>query len=289
MLTAFANPKVNLFLHVTGRRTDGYHLLESLVVFPDGGDILTVDEGAELTFSATGPFAEILGSPEDNLVLKAAKLLGTSSADLPGAHITLTKKLPVAAGIGGGSADAAAVLTLLNRLWNLNKSPEELARIGLDLGADVPVCLAAQPTMMRGVGEKLTPVSDVPEFHMILVNPGVPVSTPDIFKRLSPPFAPEDPKDELPGDLDGLVTWLKARKNDLQVPAIENVPVIATVLEEIAQQGGCLLERMSGSGATCFGIFSSLAESKQAANSLRARHPDWYVSTHAHPGMPYGN
>ncbi len=287
MLTAHARPKVNLFLHVTGRRDDGYHLLESLVIFPDGGDVLTVADSDTLTFSASGPFSEKLGPEEDNLVLKAAKLLRSLSLDLPGAHISLIKNLPVASGIGGGSADAAAALMLLNRLWKLKKTPEDLAETGLELGADVPVCLHGQPAIMRGVGEKLTPVTVPPDFHLILVNPGYPVSTPAVFKHLSPPFTPEDPLQSVPDDLPGLVDWLGSKKNDLQAAAIEIVPAIKSVLEVLSSQSGCLLGRMSGSGATCFGIFMSSEEADMAAKNVKARHPDWKVSVHSHLGRPH--
>ncbi len=283
MLTAFAKPKVNLFLHVTGRRDDGYHLLESLVVFPDGGDKLSLSPGDELSLTTTGPFSDEVGRAEDNLVLKAAKLLSSSLPDLPGAHITLSKNLPVASGIGGGSADAATALTLLNQFWRLNKTPEELAKVGLELGADVPACLFGKPAIMRGIGEKLTPLSNLPYFHLVLANPGLAISTPDVFKRLSPPFTDEDPSSEnLPTELSELVDWIGHRSNDLQSVAIELVPEIATVLEEISSQSNCLLSRMSGSGATCFGIFAMKEEAKRAAKNIKSCYPTWNVSTHSH-------
>lgn len=255
----FAPAKINLALHVTGQRADGYHLLDSLVAFADFGDHVSVEAAEGLSLSVTGPFAGAVPAGADNLVLRAAALFGTDA----GARITLDKHLPPASGIGGGSSDAAAALRVLARLW-ARPVPDALR-----LGADIPVCLAARAARMQGVGEVLTPVT-LPVMQAVLVNPGVEVATPSVFRALQ--RKDNAPMGDVPGA--GLVDWLATCRNDLEAPAIAVEPVIAEVLAQIRAQPGCLLARMSGSGATCFGIFDTAEQAKAAA---RAQRPDWWA------------
>jgi 4-diphosphocytidyl-2-C-methyl-D-erythritol kinase len=271
-LTELAPAKVNLALHVTGRRADGYHLLDSLVAFPRIGDRLEAEAAAGLSLTIDGPFARGLGAGADNLVLRAARLLRGESG--PGAALRLTKSLPVASGIGGGSADAAAALRLLARLWD-RPLPSRAAQAGL--GADVPACTRGRAARMRGIGDDLTPLA-LPPFWLLLVNPGVPVATPAVFAALACRDNP--PLPEPPGfaDAEALAGWLGAQRNDLEAPAAALVPEIRAVLAAIAAQPGCRLARMSGSGATCFGLFVDAAPALAAAEALRAAHAGWWVA-----------
>ena len=255
-----APAKINLALHVTGRRPDGYHLLDSLVVFTELGDRVTVAPGTP-SLRITGPFADDLPFTGDNLCLRAARSVGADAA------ITLYKALPVASGIGGGSADAAAVLRALGRR---PAAPEEL-------GADVPVCLASVPARMRGLGEIVDPLPGVPALHLVLVNPRVPVSTPEVFRALHRRDNPGLPDPPEGADAALLVEWLKATGNDLQPPAIRVAPVIADALAALADAGAALA-RMSGSGATCFGIFPDAAAALRAAQSIAAVRPGWWIA-----------
>lgn len=266
-IEAFAPAKVNLTLHVTGQRADGYHLLESLVVFVDVGDRITVSEADDLRLAVTGPRAEGVPTGPKNLVLKAASLLGGV-----GAQIVLDKHLPAAAGIGGGSSDAAATLRALSQLWKVDLPVDN----GLSLGADVPVCLRAAPCLMSGVGEVLTEVPVLPPLWMVLVNPGVEVPTPAVFKGLArkdnPPMAP------VPAGLDApaFAAWLSTQRNDLEPPARAVAPVITDVLDAIAG-AGALLARMSGSGATCFGLYADAESAACAAAQIKEKAPAWWV------------
>ena len=264
--TEFAPAKVNLALHVCGRREDGYHLLDSLVVLAGVGDRVTVTAPGT-GFAVTGPQAAALPPGDDNLCLRAAAAMGG------GVGITLEKVLPVASGIGGGSADAAATLRALARLGRPLPPPAEVLR----LGADVPVCLEGRAVRMRGVGEVLEPVT-LPPGWLVLANPGVAVSTAEVFRRLvrRDGAALPVPLSPLP-DLAALVRLLAATRNDLQPPAEAFAPVIATVTAALAAQTGCLFARMSGSGATCFGLFADPATAEAAAAALRLAHPGWWV------------
>jgi 4-diphosphocytidyl-2-C-methyl-D-erythritol kinase len=270
MITETAFAKINLCLHVTGQRPDGYHLLDSLVAFADAGDVITCTAADGLALTITGPQAANLPVTDDNLVLRAARAMGRM-----GAAITLEKHLPVASGIGGGSADAAATLRALLRLWNL---PLPDPATVLALGADVPVCLSGQTLRMQGVGEVLTPLPPLPETHILLVNPRVGVATPAVFRALACKTNPPLPEPPRFADAAALAAWLTDQRNDLEPPAITLTPVIATVKTAIAAQSGCLLARMSGSGATCFGLFATAAKTRAAANSLNAAHPDWWIT-----------
>jgi len=275
-----APAKVNLTLQVTGRRADGYHELESLVVFADVGDVLTIDpvDGNDLRLTIKGPQAGPLLYEHDNLVLSAALALGKRAGVNAGAAMTLIKNLPVASGIGGGSADAAAALRGLARLWDLQLPETELGDLALGLGADVPVCLRGEAVIMSGIGETLQPVAALPTLWLVLVNPGVAVSTPAVFKAREGAFsAVAEPRLPPPG-LRAFVHWLEARSNDLEGPACRLAPAVVAVLAALRQQQDCLLARMSGSGATCFGLFSDEAGARNAAAAVAARNPDWWVA-----------
>ena len=265
-ITEFAPAKVNLTLHVTGHRADGYHLLDSLVVFADIGDRITVRPGPPC-LRVTGPMAAGVPEGPENLVLRAAVLAGSE------VDITLDKHLPAAAGIGGGSSDAAACLRALARLTGVRLPDDVLA-----LGADVPVCLLAHAARMCGIGEKVEPLARLPVLHAVLVNPRVAVSTPAIFKRLARRDNPPMPA-RLPGwhTAENLIHWLTTQRNDLQEAAIKEAPVIAEVLQRIAATEGCALSRMSGSGATCFGLYPDAQAAQRAADALRDDRCDWWI------------
>lgn len=273
-----APAKVNLTLHVVGKRDDGYHLLDSLVAFAGVGDTLDFAPADTLSLDVTGPTAAQIPDGE-NIVLKAARLLAEAAGgQAQGAAIRLTKRLPVAAGIGGGSADAAATLKGLIRLWNLTLPAESLSRVALAIGADVPVCLAGAPTRMMGIGERLEPAPALPPAWLVLVNPMVPLHTPPVFKARTGPFSAADPLSESPADAHALADALASRRNDLTPPAISIEPVVGEVLAAIAATPGCLLPRMSGSGATCFGLYGTEAEAVAAAAALAAAQPGWWVA-----------
>ncbi len=277
ILTGLARPKVNLFLHVTERREDGYHLLESLVCFPDGiGDRITVSEGDALSLFETGPFASQTGCQSQNLIMKAADLLKREFSVGQGAKVLLEKNLPVASGIGGGSADAALTLNLLCDLWKISIEKDHLESLAASLGADVPSCLQSRTAMMRGIGEILSPVETLPAFSILLVNPGVTVSTPAIFKELSiPEDQPAIPErwGEVPNDI---FLSLGRCRNDLEPAAFSLVPAIKKVINILKMQDGCRLARMSGSGATCFGLFETLEEARDAQKTVEMQHPSWW-------------
>ena len=268
-----APAKINLCLHVTGRRADGYHLLDSLVVFAGVGDRVTVADGQGLTLHIVGPEAVQLAPDTDNLVLRAARTMAITDAAL-----TLWKALPIASGIGGGSADAAATLRALSR-WTGRPLPS--AADVLALGADVPVCLAGEPARMTGIGDQLAPLPDLPNLWCVLVNPRVPVPTPQVFaaltSRQNPPL-PDLPPDALLS-AKAFAGWLAATtRNDLAAPALAVAPILALVQSALSATKGCLLARMSGSGGTHFGLFASCAEAKAAAESLHSTHPGWWTA-----------
>lgn len=278
--TALAAAKINLCLHVTGRCDNGYHLLDSLVAFAGVGDVLTIAPAREITLSIEGPHAADLTGESDNIILRAARLLTPfrSSSAPQGASLTLTKILPVASGIGGGSADAAATLRLLCAFWKISLPQEHLQQIALSLGADVPVCLHSRQVRLRGVGDILTPLPSLPPAWLVLANPRVQVSTPTVFSgRKGEPFsAPIHPIPKWP-DTAALARFLKTCRNDLSNAAIRIAPCIATVLDALEGQKDCLLTRMSGSGATCFGLFERKDQAERAASDLVRHHPGWWV------------
>jgi len=277
----FAPAKVNLTLHILGRRADGYHELESLVVFADVGDRLTFSPGGALALEVSGPTSQAAGATDDNLVLKAARALAGRVESLTLGRFILDKQLPVAAGLGGGPSDAAAALRLLARANGLASDDARLYAAARATGADVPVCLDPRARMMRGVGELLSEPMTLPDLPAVLINPGVAVATRDVFAALAAPTlsgpAPRDDFFSIETDAASLVALLQARRNDLEIPAIRLQPVIADVLEALRASPGCLLMRMSGSGATCFGLFGSIAAAESAAQALAAAHPSWWV------------
>ncbi|RUM26115.1 4-(cytidine 5'-diphospho)-2-C-methyl-D-erythritol kinase [Rhizobium vallis] len=272
-----ARAKINLALHVTGQRPDGYHLLDMLVTFTGHGDRLSFAPSQTDVFTLSGRFAGTLtGDSGTNLVLKARDLLREAiGAPAFPVHIHLEKNLPIASGIGGGSADAAAALRGLMRLWGTTLPEEALAALALKLGADVPMCIESRPLIARGIGEKIELVPDLPAFAMVLANPLKGVSTPDVFRRLA---TKDNPALSLAPGLLGAADWLTAigaARNDLEPPARELVPEI-TAISAMLQASGALLTRMSGSGATCFGIFATMTTAKDAAAALHGERPDWY-------------
>ncbi|EPE99381.1 4-(cytidine 5'-diphospho)-2-C-methyl-D-erythritol kinase [Rhizobium grahamii] len=268
--------KINLALHVTGQRSDGYHLLDMLVTFTRHGDRLQFTPEEHDEFEISGRFAEALGdSRDDNLVLKARDLLRDAIAreggSTPCVRIQLQKNLPIASGIGGGSADAAATLRGLMRLWHASLPRATVEAIAVRLGADVPMCLASQPLVARGIGEQITLVNDMPVFAMVLANPLKGVSTPEVFRRLATKTNP-------PLDMTARPSWVEtigAMRNDLEPVAREILPEIAEISAMLRAQGASLV-RMSGSGATCYGIFASLAAAQGAAAVLHSERPGWY-------------
>jgi 4-diphosphocytidyl-2-C-methyl-D-erythritol kinase len=272
-LSEAAPAKINLYLHVTGRRDDGYHLLDSLVVFAGVGDTLSAVAADTLSLELRGPFAAGLAAEPDNLVLRAARSLAAAAGVAGGAALTLDKCLPVASGIGGGSADAAAALRLLCRLWQL-PGAGLLSELALQLGADVPVCLTGQPARMGGIGERLERAPMLPAGGLLLVNPGVAVATAEVFRARrggwsSPAVLPLGwaTASVMAADLRGL-------RNDLQSAAISLQPSIGAVLAALEATPGCLLARMSGSGATCFGLYGDRETANEAAEALPD--PEWW-------------
>ncbi|WP_407166445.1 4-(cytidine 5'-diphospho)-2-C-methyl-D-erythritol kinase [Bradyrhizobium sp. ORS 111] len=279
--------KVNLTLKVVGRRVDGFHDLESVVAFADCADRLTLKPGSELALTMEGPLADACGDTSDNLVLKAARLLGERVADLRVGHFTLEKVLPVAAGIGGGSADAAAALRLLARLNELSLDDTRIMDVALQTGADVPVCIGSRACDMTGVGETLLPLN-LPKLPCVMVNPRVPVATKDVFNALGLRHgellvgatdvviqAPSWP--EAGGAIDDWIEALALGTNDLEAPAARIEPVISDVLSALRETAKVRLVRMSGSGATCFAIFGNDTDAQAAGEKLRAEHPGWWV------------
>ncbi|MDK1384546.1 4-(cytidine 5'-diphospho)-2-C-methyl-D-erythritol kinase [Sinorhizobium sp. 8-89] len=283
-LTCAAPAKINLALHVIGQRADGHHLLESLVTFADCGDRIGLAAADADRFTVSGRFSGGLPlsaeGKDGNLVLRARDLLRRELASRSIAagpvHLHLEKNLPVASGIGGGSADAAATLSGLLLLWRASVEPPTLDAIALELGADVPMCLDGGPLLAKGIGEEISPLPDLPSFAIVLVNPLVAVSTPVIFRTLvnktNPPLI-------LPQGIATAADWLSAMadmRNDLEVPARRLAPVIDDVSGALSAAGATLV-RMSGSGATCFGLFESDERAQQAADRISASQPEWYV------------
>lgn len=276
LVTEHAAAKINLALHITGQRDDGYHLLDTLAVFTQAGDTLRAARSDEDRFALSGRFASILRADADNLVLRARDLIRQLRPELPPVALDLEKSLPVASGIGGGSADAAATLRALSGMLDAPLSEAEFSVAALSLGADVPMCLASRPLRVRGIGEILAPVRGLPILHMVLVNPGMAVSTPTVFGSLLE--KQNAPLPELTGNVafSDLVDWLRKTRNDLQHPASVQVPQIGHVIAAL-DAAGAAFSRMSGSGATCFGLFPDATAAQAAARSLASRSPAWYV------------
>ncbi len=280
MPTDTARAKINLTLRITGRRADGYHELESLVVFADIADTLTLDPAAHTSLDITGPFADAIGAAADNLVLKAFNALAALVPGLKGGRFRLDKHIPVAGGVGGGSADAAAALRLLARHNGLSFDDARLMTAALRVGADVPVCFMSRACIMTGVGERLSPPLRLPALPALLVNPRVGVSTRDVFAVLAKSGLPKDGRalGDVPRDAGALVEFLRGHGNDLTAPAIACAPVIGDVIEALKALPGVRLARMSGSGATCFALFATEAEAKSAESQLAAQRPEWWAA-----------
>jgi 4-diphosphocytidyl-2-C-methyl-D-erythritol kinase len=260
-----APAKVNLHLAITGKREDGYHLLDSLAVFAGVHDVVrAADAGDGLTLTLEGPFAGALAVEPDNLVLRAARGLAALAGRPATARLVLEKNLPVASGIGGGSADAAAALRALIRLWRLTVKPRDLHRLALSLGADVPVCLDGVPRRMGGIGDVLTTAPSLPPYGLALVNPGVAVSTAEVFRARVGLFSADPELPEAWADAGAMASRLALLSNDLEHAAVTICPDIGLALEALRATPGCLLARMSGSGATCFGLYETPARAAAA-------------------------
>ena len=256
----FAPAKVNLTLHVTGQRADGYHLLDSLVVFADFGDRMWVQDAPDMRIDVRGPFAEGVPLDHRNLVWRAAELAGWHG------QVQIEKNLPHGAGIGGGSSDAAALLNWLDHQGD-----------GASLGADVPVCRIGKAVRMRGIGDVLSDVPTLPRLHAVLVNPGVHVPTPQVFGGLEHKTNPG--MEDMWDNPAGFLAWLKHQRNDLEAPAVQIAPQISDVLAVLSDQPACTLARMSGSGSTCFGLFSDAGAAQSAEETIQSKRPDWWVKS----------
>ncbi|WP_127144867.1 4-(cytidine 5'-diphospho)-2-C-methyl-D-erythritol kinase [Pelagibacterium montanilacus] len=276
-----AAAKINLALHVTGQRPDGYHTLHSLCVFTELADHLTLVPARSDELTITGPFAADLAAGRSNLVMRALERFRSRFPDAleTGIHITLEKHLPVASGLGGGSADAAAALRGLRQMSAYAIHDADLFALASGLGADVPMCLMSRTCEVTGVGERVRPLAQLPTMHMVLVNPGEPLATPAVFRNLAERTNP--PLPDIPERFERaahLSLWLADTRNDLQPPAEEMVPAIRPILAAITRTPGCALARMSGSGATCFGLYGSEAAAHQAAHDLRDALPRCWVA-----------
>ena len=289
MLSDFAPAKINLTLRIRGRRADGYHELESLVVFADVGDDLRVTPGTSLGLSVDGETAIESGDIDSNLVLKAARALEKHHDTLRGGQFHLAKNLPVAAGLGGGSSDAAAALRLLAKINRLAETDNGLMAAARATGADVPVCLDPRPRIMRGIGDLLSGPLNLPQLPGILVNPRVAVPTAQVFKARADdsimretPAPAQDPASHLvettsAPTMEALIAAVSQSANDLEAPALALFPAVGEVLDEIRASDRCLLTRMSGSGGTCFGLFETVTDAKAAAERLQRARPGWWV------------
>jgi 4-diphosphocytidyl-2-C-methyl-D-erythritol kinase len=279
---AFAAAKVNLYLHITGRRADGYHLLDSLIVFPDIGDHITAGPAAGLSLAIDGPEAAgLAGEAGDNLVLRAARLLADHTGTARGAVLHLEKNLPLAAGIGGGSSDAAAALRALAALWEPPIGEEALCDLGMRLGADLPACLHGRPVWVGGVGERVEPARGLPQAGILLANPRKELPTAEVFAARSGPFGEPGRFAPMPEDALGLALALMARRNDLTPAAIGLIPEIGAVLARLERLPGALIARMSGSGPTCFALFRDRAAAERACGALSASEPGWWCAAGA--------
>jgi 4-diphosphocytidyl-2-C-methyl-D-erythritol kinase len=275
-----APAKLNLYLHVTGRRADGFHLLDSLVAFSDIGDRLSVAPAPRLSLAITGPFAHDLAQDDaqKNLVWRAAEALAAKLSRAPDVALTLEKNLPVASGVGGGSSDAAAALKALAVHWQASIDERALCAIAATLGADVPVCVVARPSFFGGIGDEIAAAPPLPQAPLLLVNPGIALPTASVFRARHGGFSAASRFASAPASVADLAAILKERHNDLTDAAISIVPAVGDVLERLAAQPGALLARMSGSGATCFALFETTAAAEAAAASLKMEQPRWWCA-----------
>lgn len=288
MLETHAPAKINLYLHVTGKRDDGYHLLDSLVAFTNIGDRLSLEEADTFSFTIDGPMGEALSryNPAENLVVRATQILATKLGKKLNVKINLTKNLPLASGIGGGSTDAAAALRLLAVHWGMAPDAKVLHEIAASLGQDIPCCIAAQSCYFRDIGNVTDPGPELPLTHMVLVNPGHDLPTPSVFKARTGAFTPAQQLEAAPKTSEELATMLGARKNSLTEAAVSLCPAIQDALTCLEKTQSCLLSRMSGSGATCFGLFADRSAARQAAADIMVEHPTWWVVPAFIPSEP---
>lgn len=278
----FAPAKINLFLHILGKRKDGYHKLESLVAFADAGDIIEIEEADSFSFEIRGSFSRNFENQsgyidDDNLVVRAARML-SQIVDKPlNLNIRLVKNLPLSSGLGGGSSDAAACVWALQQFWNLPKHEAYLDPLLLKLGADVPVCYRCQPSIMRGIGEDLSPAPDMPEIPILIINPNQPCCTAHVFSHHNKAYKNPTAFPKRFSDAFDLVDFLNSTSNDLHQPALQVVPEIENVLRNLNGHDGMLFNRMSGSGASCFGLFETHKQCERAADEIKSDNPDWHV------------
>ncbi|MCZ6720715.1 MAG: 4-(cytidine 5'-diphospho)-2-C-methyl-D-erythritol kinase [Proteobacteria bacterium] len=278
-----APAKVNLYLHVIDRRVDGYHRLDSLIVFAGIHDTIAVAPGEGLNLELGGPFASPLSDAQatagmgENLMIRAARRLAEAAGVRPDAALRLYKRLPVAAGLGGGSADAAAVLRALARLWGVRPAASDLRALALELGADVPVCLRSEAAFVGGIGESLDAAPALPVAYLLLVNPGVRLSTSEVFAAREGAFSEPARFADPPARTRDLAALLEARANDLEPPARALAPEIGPCLRWLSKRPGCLLARMSGSGATCYGLFERAEEARLAARAIEEEGLAWWA------------
>ena len=276
-ISVFAPAKINLYLHLTAKRDDNYHLIESLIVFANYGDKITVTPAEKFRLQINGQFAPYIKPNNDNLVIKAAMLLAKASGIKATGNITLTKNLPIASGIGGGSADAAAALLALRKLWDIPISNEDMSNLAIKLGADVPICLQGTASIVTGVGEKISPAPILPKFWLVLVNPNLLVSTAEVFAAYQDKFSIPQPINTQPKNLEELISLLSNRGNDLTGASISIAPVIKEIIEALEATQNTVLSRLSGSGATCFAIFKTKFDAEAAAKKLTHKYPQWWV------------
>ncbi len=275
----FAPAKINLYLHITGKRDNGYHLLDSLVAFTNIGDALYLESAPAFVLTIDGPMAGPLASEpaDNNLVAKAAKSLALALGKSLNFKLTLTKKLPIASGIGGGSSDAAAALRLVAAFWGLAPNAPVLYEIAASLGADIPCCIDATTCYFRDIGNIVEPGPALPHTDIVLVNPNEALPTPAVYKARAGNFSAAARLEKTPQNAAELALALQKRGNDLTEPACRLIPTIRVVLAAIEQTSACLLARMSGSGATCFGLYPDRLTARQAASQILTQHPDWWV------------
>lgn len=286
VVTLPAPARINLYLHITGRRADSYHEMDSLIVFSELGDTLSVGSATGLTLELDGPVGETLSAHKDNSVLRAARMLA-DAANVPcNAAITLTKRLPLSSGLGGSSADAAATLKALSTLWGIGDGDVDLIEIAMKLGVDVPVCLSNGPAFVGGTGEEVEPAPALPSAGLLLVNPGVALAMSSVYGARRGGFSPSARFDEAPKDIGALVSLLEERENDLTAAATRLCPVIDDVLADIRAVPGCRFARMTGIGATCFGLFDDVGLAETAASDVVR--DDWWVAATAFSGSSLG-
>ena len=289
MLTVFAPAKINLYLHVTGRRADGYHNLDSLVAFTGVGDLVRLESADVFSFHVEGPLAAVLSNedPENNLVVRAARALADLTGQLLNVRLTLVKNLPVASGIGGGSSDAAAALRALAQHWGLHPDDPRVQQAAAAQGQDVPVCLKIENNYMTAGGTESA--CALPQMGVVLANPNKPVPTPAVYKTFREggyAFTPAAQLDKAPANAAEFIAALRARTNDLYAPALLLLPEIGPVIDTLAATPNCLLSRMSGSGATCFGLYPDEAAAQLAAAQLKQSHPHWWIAASTLPLKP---